>query len=413
MSTEVDDNPRGETPEQQEFRAYCRSWIAGYSEKKPPFHPAPPGPLEIETVPQMDWYRGFQRAAYDAGLIGCDYPKECGGGGRTDCQRIANDELQSARAPHLPNIIGLGMAAPTILNHGTPEQKERFMKRLFSAEDIWCQGFSEPGAGSDLASVQTRARREGDTWIINGHKVWTSLAQFADWMILLCRTESSNKYGGLTYFICPIKSALGKGVTVRPLVKITGEKGFNEVLFEDLELPDNLRLDAEGKGWAVAMTTLLHERGAGPLVTPTAGGRLADASDALGASGLIKLAKKTSRDGKRVSDDALFRDQIMDLFIRQRCFDETRKLSLVQGFTEQHGRLELQHKLLLSEQIQDVTELACSIEGMASTFARAGGDVGRYALAYQNSYGFTIAAGTSEVQRNILGERVLGLPKSK
>lgn len=406
MSTEV----AAETPEQQEFRAHCRSWIEAYPDKKPPFHPAPPGPLEIETVAQMDWYRKFQKAAYEAGLVGCDYPKDVGGGGRKDCQRIANDELQKARAPHFPNIIGLGMAAPTILNHGTPEQKSRFLKKLFSAEEIWCQGFSEPGAGSDLASVQTRARREEDKYVINGHKVWTSLAQYADHMILLCRTETGNKYGGLTYFLIPMKA---KGVTVRPLVKITGERGFNEVLFEDLEVPLTARLDEEGKGWAVAMTTLLHERGAGPLVTPTAGGRLSDAQDKLGAAGLIRLAKKTYRDGKLVADDTLYRDRIMDLMIQQRAFDETRKLSLVPGIVEQHQRLELQHKVLLSEQLQNVADLATSIEGMAATFARGPGDIGRYSLAYMNSFGFTIAAGTSEVQRNILGERVLGLPKSK
>src|SRR5215510_11564166 len=162
--------------------------------------------------------------------------------------------------PFMMNIIGLNMAAPTILVHGTEEQKRRFLPPLFSADEIWCQGFSEPGSGSDLAGAQTFAERKGDQWVVNGHKRWTSLAHFASWMILLERTGRDHKYDGLTYFIVPI--AATQGVTVRPLIKMTGETGFNEVLFEDVAVPDSLRVDAVGKGWTVAMTTLLYERGA-------------------------------------------------------------------------------------------------------------------------------------------------------
>ena len=165
-------------------------------------------------------------------MVGCDYPKECGGGGHTNFKRIANDELVKAKTPILPNVIGLGMAAPTILNHASDELKAQRLPKLLSGEEIWCQGFSEPGAGSDLANVQTFAEPTDDgKCVINGHKVWTSLAHFADWMIILVRTDKSHKYDGLSYFVVPIKAALGKGVTVRPLIKMTCETGFNEVLF--------------------------------------------------------------------------------------------------------------------------------------------------------------------------------------
>ena len=195
--------------------------------------------LEIMTTDQLDYLCAWQKAAYDAGLVGCDYPKNCGGGGHQGFQRIANQEMQSVGTPFFPNVIGLGMACPTVFFHAQEALKEKVLPKLLSGEEIWCQGFSEPGAGSDLASVQTFAEPKGDSWVINGHKVWTSLAHFATWMIILVRTDKSDKYNGLSYFVVPIKEALGKGVTVRPLIKITGETGFNEVIFDNLEIPDS------------------------------------------------------------------------------------------------------------------------------------------------------------------------------
>ncbi|MFQ5353252.1 MAG: acyl-CoA dehydrogenase family protein, partial [Candidatus Binatia bacterium] len=250
---------RKDSPEQAEFRAHCRSWLAE-NRPEPPGFRLPMNAIEVMTVEQRDYLQAWQRACYEAGLIGCDYPKDYGGGGNSNFQAIANQELSRANVPSLLNVIGLGMAGPTILNHGSEEQKKRFLPPLLSCDEIWCQGFSEPGAGSDLANVQAMAVREGDNWVINGHKVWTSLAHFASWMIILCRTSKEHKYKGLTYFIVPIAGA--EGVTVKPLIKMTGETGFNEVLFEDVVIPDTMRLDEVGKGWTVAMTTLLHERGA-------------------------------------------------------------------------------------------------------------------------------------------------------
>tara|TARA_R110001592_G_scaffold337300_1_gene623774 strand:+ start:398898 stop:400133 length:1236 start_codon:yes stop_codon:yes gene_type:complete len=404
-----------DSPEQAEFRQHCRTWLASNRPADPPVR-LPLTALEIMTTDQMTYLQAWQKAAYDAGLVGCDYPEAVGGGGRTDCQRVANEEMLAARTPYFPNIIGLGMAAPTVFYHGQPALKERLLPRLFSGEDIWCQGFSEPGAGSDLASVQTFAERKGDKWVINGHKVWTSLAHFAEWMILLLRTDKSHKYDGLSYFVVPIQSELGKSVTVRPLIKITGETGFNEVIFDNLEVDDSYRLDELGKGWQVAMTTLLHERGAGELQTPRAGGLRSKDSHSSTAGNLIELARNTQREGRPAAQDPLLRDRIMQQLICETGLAQNQRRARVPDLLDHPMRLLLQNKLLASEISQNTAELALEVAGASASLylgdenAPAGG---QWNLSYMNSYGMTIAAGTSEVQRNILGERVLGLAKSK
>ncbi|MEA2624482.1 MAG: hypothetical protein QOD06_527 [Candidatus Binatota bacterium] len=399
---------RSETPEQTEFREHCRRWLAA-NRPEPTSFRLPQSPIEVMTEDQRVYLSAWQKKCYEAGLVGCDYPTEYGGGGHQGFQRIASMEMTRAAVPYLVNVIGLGMAAPTILHHGTEEQKKRFLPPLFSADEIWCQGFSEPGAGSDLASLTTFAARDGDQWVINGHKVWTSLAHFASWMILLARTARDHKYEGLTYFIVPIADT--EGVTVRPLIKMTGETGFNEVLFEDLRIPDRLRVDAVGKGWTVAMTTLLHERGA----AESAGGGGGESIESRIES-LVDLARRTPRDGGTSWDDAALRDRIVKLAIRAEGLKQSQRRSRVEGLVDHPMRVPLQSKVLLSELLQDIAAVALEVEGMASTLYlgdERAPDGGKWPLAYMNSYGFTIAAGTSEIQRNILGERVLGLPKSK
>lgn len=403
-----------DTEEQAEFRAHCRTWLAENVPEQPAFR-LPQSPLEIMTTEQLDYLCAWQQNAYEAGLVGCDYPQEYGGGSRTDCQRVANEEMQRAGTPFFPNIIGLGMAAPTVFFHGSDELKRTLLPRLFSAEELWCQGFSEPGAGSDLANIQTFAERRGDKWVINGQKVWTTLAHFAHWMILLCRTDKGEKYKGLSYFVVPIKAALNQGVTVRPLIKMSGETGFNEVFFEDLEIADDYRLGAVGDGWSVAMTTLTHERGAGAFLTP-ASGLGGSRSGSAGAYALIELARRCDRHGQRAADDAVLRDRIMQLIIRQEGIQQTMRRRQVAALTEHPMRIPLQSKLLTTELMQDIAQLALEIEGAAGSLYLGDDnapDAGKWPLAYMNSFGGTIAAGTSEIQRNILGERVLGLPKSK
>jgi alkylation response protein AidB-like acyl-CoA dehydrogenase len=390
-----------------EFQAYARRWL---EENRPPPPPVrlPISPIEVMTEAQRDYLQAWQRKCYEAGLVGCDVPVAYGGGGHTGFQRIANQALSQARVPYLINIVGLSMAVPTLLVHGTEEQKRRFIPGALSGEEIWCQGFSEPGAGSDLANQQTTAERRGDVWIVNGHKVWTSLGHFAKWMILMART-GAHKYDGITYFVCPI--AGHPGVTVKPLIKITGEAGFNEVLFDNVEIPDALRLDDVGKGWTVAMTTLTHERGAAESAGGGGGGESAHP-----VARLIGLARESFRDGAPASDDPVTRDAIVQHAIVAEGIRHNARRARVPALIDHPMRLPLQGKVVLSEFIQSAARLGVDIAGARSTLYKrdpVAPDAGYWPLSYMNSYGHTIAAGTSEIQRNILGERVLGLAKSK
>jgi alkylation response protein AidB-like acyl-CoA dehydrogenase len=397
----------GPSRDQREFSEYARRWL---KENPPPLPPErlPITPIEVMTTGQRDYLQAWQRKCYEAGLVGSDYPREYGGHGNTGFQRIANQEMNRASVPFLINIVGLSMAAPTILQHGTEEQKRKFIPGCLSGDEIWCQGFSEPGAGSDLANQRTTAVRKGEDWIVNGHKVWTSLGHFAKWMILVARTGKEDKYNGLTYFLCPIKDH--PGVTVRPLVKITGETGFNEVFFDDVRIPDANRLDDVGRGWAVAMTTLLSERGAAEGAGSGGGGQESAIQD------LIALARSTWRNGVLAADDPITRDAIMQRAIVAEGMRQNVRRARVPALCDHPMRLPLQQKLTRSEFHQDNARLGVEIAGAHSTLYKRdlrAPDAGHWPLAYLNSYGSTIAAGTNEIQRNILGERVLGLPKSK
>jgi alkylation response protein AidB-like acyl-CoA dehydrogenase len=393
--------------EHLEFQAYARRWL---SENAPPSPPRrlPLNAIEVMTADLRDYLQDWQRICYEAGLVGADIPEAYGGGGHQGFQRIANQEMNAAGTPFLINVIGLNMAIPTILVHGTEEQKRRFVPPALSGEEIWCQGFSEPGAGSDMANQQTMAVRRGDHWVVNGHKVWTSLAHFAKWMILIARTSREHKYDGLSYFLCPIEGA--PGVSVRPLIKLTGETGFNEVLFEDAEIPDSMRLDEVGKGWTVAMTTLTYERGA----AESAGGGGGQAVHPV--QQLISLARESVRDGMRASDDPLTRDAIVQQAIWAEAIVQNARRARVPALNEQPMRIPLQMKVTVTEFMQENARLGVDIAGARSSLYKldsSAPDAGHWPLSYMNSYGMTIAAGTNEVQRNILGERVLGLAKSK
>jgi len=395
------------TPEQTEFQDYVRQWLVENAPPPAPFR-LPITPIEVMTVEQLEYLQAWQLKCYSAGLIGADYPKEYGGGGHEGFQGIANQELGRARVPYFVNVIALNMAVPTILEHGTEEQKRKFIPGALSGKEIWCQGFSEPGAGSDMANQQTFAEKRGDEWVINGHKVWTSLGHFAKWMILLARTSRHHKYDGLSYFLAPIEGH--PGVTVRPLVKMTGESGFNEVLFEDAVIPGASLLGAEGKGWTVAMTTLTFERGA----AEGAGG--GGTSETPPIERLIGLAKESYRDGMRAADDPITRDAIVQQAIIQEGLRQNARRARVPALTDHPMRLPLQQKVVVTEFAQNVARLGVDIAGARSTLYKLdkkAPEAGHWPLAYMNSYGHTIAAGSNEIQRNILGERVLGLPKTK
>ena len=306
MSEIQSSSKAGQSQEQQEFREQCRRWL---EENKPtlPKLPLPPAAYEVTAEEHRSFLVDWQARCYEAQLIATDVDPAYGGHGYDGFQQIATAEVRRAKVPYFINWIGLGMTAPTLLVHGTEEQKQRYLPPIFSGEEIWCQGFSEPGAGSDLAGLQTSAVKQGDQWIVNGSKVWTSLGALSKWMLLLARTDKNEKYTGITYFISPMDHP---GVTVNPIHKMTGESGFNEVVLEDVEIPDDMRIDKVGAGWQVAMSTLTSERGAAQGV-----GAVANTDSPMTAiENLIQLAKDTRRNGQAVWDDPVWRDRIMKLY---------------------------------------------------------------------------------------------------
>jgi len=405
---ETDEEPR----EHAEFREEVRAWI----EVEKPAHPGfklPQTFLEVESERQFDFLRSWQRKVYEAGYLGLDWPEAYGGRGDAyRPQRIVSRELGRAGAPFLVNVIGLQWAGPTILAHGDEAQKQRCLKPILSAEEIWCQGFSEPGAGSDLASVQARAEpAEDGGWRVTGHKVWTTLAHVSKWMILLARTDSdAGKYAGLSYFLFPMDA---QGVSVSPLIKMTGEGGFNQVVFDNAYMPREALLGELGQGWKIAMTTLTHERGA---AEGSGGGQATASSEPIRA--VAALARRVRRGGDTAADDPVLRDRIAQLWIEEEALRLTGQRTRVPGLNVEERPLatRLLSKLAYSELSQRIAELACEVLGPDAALwldDPKAPDRGEWPRAYMNSFGVTIGGGTSEIQRNILGERVLGLPKSK
>ena len=363
-----------DTADEAAFRAELREWLAANL-------PAEPG-------------REWSRKLYDAGYAGLTWPEEYGGRGAPySHQAIVLEESARAEAPMHMGVIGLGMAGPTIMAHGTEEQKQRYLSKILSAEEIWCQGFSEPDAGSDLAAARTRIDDQGDHFVVNGQKVWSSFAQLADFCILVTLSDpDAKRYRGLTYLIVDMHAP---GVEVRPLRQITGEAEFNEIFFNDVRVPVSNRLGEEGEGWQVAMTTLLHERG-------TLGFALTASLD-VSVGKLLEVARE------RVNGDAGARERVAAEWIELQALRYTnyRALGTLQrtGIPGPEGSA---IKLRWSEQNQRMTKLARELLGPEGIL-----DDGWWHHQQLRSRGNTIEAGTSEVLRNIVAERVLGLPRSR
>jgi alkylation response protein AidB-like acyl-CoA dehydrogenase len=341
--------------------------------------------------------REWSRKLYEAGYAGLTWPKEYGGAGAAySYQAIFLEETAKAEAPQHIGVIGLGMAGPTIIAHGTEEQKQRYLPKILSADEIWCQGFSEPGAGSDLASVRTKAELRGDYFVVDGQKVWSSFAHIADWCILVARSDpSSAAHAGLTYLIVDMHAP---GVEVRPLRQITGEAEFNEIFFTGVEVPRENVVGEIGDGWAVAMTTLLHERG-------TLGFALTGVLD-VAVRKLIALARE------RGVDDPRLLDRVAEEWIELQALKFTNYRALTQlmktGIPGPEGSVS---KLHWSESNQRLTKLALELLGEEAQVVY--GDDGDWQYQQLRSLGNTIEAGTSEILRNIIAERVLGLPRSR
>lgn len=400
--------------DKQEFIEYCRDWLNDNRADKPDFR-VPPGFLHITSSEEIEYFKNWQRRMYEAGLLGCDYPIEYGGQGKKGFQSIANKEMRRAGTLYCITYHAMGLVAPTLLFHGSEELKTERIPRIFNADDIWCQGFSEPGSGSDLASLRTSAVRDGDNWVVNGEKIWTSMGKIADWMFMIARTDKTDKYNGLTYFVLPVKDNLDKGLSVRPLNKITGEGGFSQVSFNNLVVPDACRVGEVGEGWKVAGTTLLHERHAGPMVHPGYGS-LGETSAFSNAATLIPLLKSSKRYGAAASQDPAIRDRFAKLYIRHSASNGLRRRAMNKTLTNNPSRLMLQSKLLMSENWQETNALALEALGNDSSFWLGDASApheGEALMSYFDTFSYTIAGGTSEIQRNILGEKVLGLPKTR
>jgi alkylation response protein AidB-like acyl-CoA dehydrogenase len=344
----------------------------------------------------IDKRRAWQKKMFEAGYIGLNWPQEYGGKGATLMEQLLFSEaLIETGAPSPVNVLALGMLGPTLISQGSDEQKRRYLPKMLDADEIWCQGFSEPNAGSDLSALKTRAERQGDHYVVNGQKVWTTLAHVAKFCMLLCREfPAENPRDGLTYLIVDMEAP---GVEVRPLVQITGDAEFNEIFFTDVEVPAENVVGEPGKGWAGAMTTLLHERG-------TLGMSLASQAS-ITVQALTEHARRLGR-----GSDPLVRQRIAQHVTEaralhlngQRAVTSTMKV----GMPGPEGSL---MKLFWSELNQRMQETAVDLEGMYGQLK----DNGPWQYGFLRSKGNTIEAGSSEVLRNIIAERVLGLPRSR
>jgi alkylation response protein AidB-like acyl-CoA dehydrogenase len=376
------------SPEEEAFRDELRGWLDANR----------PGREPEGDEAGFEFRRDWQKKLYEAGWAGLSWPKEYGGRGASLVeQAIFNEEIVRAQAPQMANVLGLAMGGPTVIAHGSDEQKERYLQPILSAEEIWCQGFSEPDSGSDLASVKTTGVREGDDWLVTGQKVWTTLAHHSKWCMLVARTDlDAPKHKGLTYFLMDMEQ---DAVQVRPLRQITGESEFNELFLEEARIPNENIVGGEGNGWNVAITTLMHER-----ATLAFGLQVAVQ---IALRELMEKARSSPVNGGMASEDPIIRQRLSQLYIEA----EVLRLNAYRGLTAQmkygvpgpEGSLGKWH---WSEVNQALTELAMDIAG-----PRAQLDDGEWTYRFLRARANSIEGGTTEILKNIVAERVLGLPR--
>ena len=389
------------TPEETKFRDALRTWLEANVPKD--WGEWREKPLE-ESFPYL---RAWQRKLYEGGWAAVSWPKEYGGRGATLMeQSLFWEEMARVEAPPMANSLGLGLIGPTIIAYGTDEQKKRFIPKILSAEEIWCQGFSEPNAGSDLAALQTEARLDGDHYVVNGQKVWTSYGWIGNWCELVVRTDSSvPKHKGLSVLLIDMKSP---GVEVRPLKQMTGESEFNEIFFRDVRVPVANLLGKVNDGWNVAVSTLMYERG-------SYGARL-HLIFKRAITRLIELSHKFQKDGHPAAQDPITRQKLAQCYaeIEIMRWNQLRAFSRVTatGVPGPEGSIQ---KIFWSELNQRLQQIAQEIFGPYGQLLAGDKDAvdnGIWSYGYLRTRGNTIEAGTSEVQRNIIGHFVLGLPRS-
>jgi alkylation response protein AidB-like acyl-CoA dehydrogenase len=387
------------TPEQEAYRREVRAWLEGHV---PDWHRRPERWSTDDENADFERRRAWHRELYDAGYVGVTWPVEYGGRGRGPVDNaILQEEMVRADGPPPINPLGIGLCGPAILHYGREEQKRRFLAPMVRGEEIWCQGYSEPGAGSDLAGLSTRAELRGDTYVVNGQKIWTSMAQRADWCFALVRTDAraKRKHDGIGFLLIDMHTA---GIEVRPITQITGEREFNEVFFRDVEVPAANLVGAPTQGWKIANTVLGYERGSNTLSLY--------ASYRRSLERLGERARRCTDASGRVLRERVARIAIDVEVLR---LNSLRQLTaLARG--EAPGPEASIQKLHWSERDQRFQQLAVDLQGpfgqLTAKSAHAV-DGGRWQLAELTSRRFTIARGTSEIQRNIISERVLGLPR--
>jgi alkylation response protein AidB-like acyl-CoA dehydrogenase len=384
-----------DTPQEAEYRAKVRAWIqANAGEYLEP--PSKPWGLDEFVARSKAW----QAVKHDAGYVGLTWPKEVGGQGLSPMyQIIFNQEESRTFVPTGLYSIGLGMCIPTVFTHGSPEVARRYVPKALRGEEVWCQLFSEPVAGSDLASIRTKAVREGDEWVINGQKVWTSFAHRSDFGIIVTRTDpEAPKHKGLTMFIVDMHAP---GVEVRPIRQMSGSSDFNEVFFTDVRVKDTHRLGEVGDGWKVALTTLMHERLA-------VGGKPRHAP---GYRTLMDVAKGIETDSGPAMERADVRQRIADTYIA----DEGIKLTQMRALSALSkgaipGPEQSISKVVVAKTMQDMANFALDLAEAGGLVVEKGSDMEKLQGSYLGSAGLRIAGGTDEILRNIIAERVLGLP---
>src|SRR5271170_6542356 len=384
------------TPQETKFRDELRAWLQSNVPQDWETHR-----LRDSMEDRFRFLRAWQKRVYEAGWAGVAWPQEYGGRGASLMEQVIfTQEMAAAGAPPLANILGLALIGPTIIAYGTEAQKKRYLANILSGDEIWCQGFSEPNAGSDLAGLGTASRLEGDHFVVNGQKVWNSYGWAADWCALVTRSDpASQKHKGLTYLLVDMKSP---GVEVRPLRQLTGESEFTELFFRDVRVPAENVLGAVGDGWNVALGTLAHERATLGVSAQIAMRRQLDR--------LVELARE------RASRDPLVRQKLAQAYVENEVLrlNQLRAVSKIiqTGAPGPEGSI---LKIGWSEANQRFQAAAQEILGPYAQLTSASElaiDNGAWAYSYLRARGNTIEAGTSEIQRNIIGQHVLGLPKS-
>jgi len=390
------------------FREEVAAWLQANKPADPGFL-LPQSFMEVGSEQQLDFLREWQYKLWSAGYLGMAWAREYGGQGAEPIfQSIADKEMARAGVPIAFNVIGLGWAGPLINDLGTSEEKSQYLKGILTGEDIWCQGFSEPDHGSDLGSAQCRAVRDGDEYVVNGTKIWTTMGNYAKYMILLARTnpDAERKYDGLSFFLSPMQVP---GIDPKPIRKLTGEYGFTQTYFNDARIPASCLMGEEGQGWLLAMKTLQYERGA---ETGAAGG-LSFIRIAL--EDMIESLQGIKRGGEPVLHDPVVRDELMQLVIEDKALSVGDKRAAISALTHDYrGSLPLSNKYRWTEYARRMRQAAVRLQGANGSLyvkdAQAVGG-GFWQRAYLQSFSATIGGGTSQVQANIIAEHVLGLPK--